>query len=265
MSLHRSVVSEPAHRPRSRSTRSTGGGGVMSGGSRTMSANVRHLHEALSKTLPDHDRAYFVHALNEYNSRRNVYTLVANLKSILDSPEKRLLYLLLGKVIPASDQPLFWQHAEPLYNERIRSGEPPSIGRTNNINSEQKHYFDTMPTRTRPPDLYKNYEPHGKTHRKTSGSSWEADANKDIRRVVLKKSDTPDGELGFSIRGGSEHSVGIFVSMVEPNTMAEKKGLQPGDQLIQVNEIPLEKITHGEAVKVRWNGIVMPFSWKWCP
>ncbi|XP_071802297.1 whirlin-like isoform X1 [Asterias amurensis] len=253
MSLHRSVVSEPAHRPRSRSAHSTGGGGgggggdLMSGGSRTMSANVRRLHEALNTTLPDHDRAYFVHALNEYNSRRNVYTLVANLKSLLDTPEKKVLYLLLGKVIPAPDQPLFWQHAEPFYNQRERSG---SIGRTKTIASVQKHHFDTMPSRTKPSELYQNDEPHGKTHRKTAGSNWEGDANKDVRRIVLKKSDTPDGELGFSIRGGSEHSVGIFVSMVEQNTMAEKKGLQPGDQIIQVNEIPLEKITHGEAVKV---------------
>ena len=174
---------------------------------------------------------------------------MANLKSILDTPEKKVLYLLLGKVIPAPDQPLFWQHAEPFYNQRERSG---SIGRTKTVASVQKHHFDTMPSRTKPSELYQNDEPHGKTHRKTAGSNWEADANKDVRRIVLKKSDTPDGELGFSIRGGSEHSVGIFVSMVEQNTMAEKKGLQPGDQIIQVNEIPLEKITHGEAVKVRW-------------
>ncbi|XP_022105757.1 whirlin-like isoform X2 [Acanthaster planci] len=249
MSSQRSAFGEPPNyhrRPRSRSA--TACITTTSGASRTMSANVRRLHEALNSTLPDHDRAYFVHALNEYNSRRNVYTLVANLKAILDSPEKRQLYLLLEKVLPSSDQALFWQHAEPLYNERRQLESVTNNRKTNVSRGEQKHHFDTMPTRTRPLDMYD--EPHGKTHRKTSGRSWETDANKDVRRIVFKKSDSQDGELGFSIRGGSEHSVGIFVSLVEPNTMAERKGLQPGDQLIQVNDIPLEKITHGEAVKV---------------
>lgn len=243
-----------------------------------MSANVRRLHDSLNKLLNDHDRNYFVHALNDYNSKRNVYTLVHNLKPILNTAEKKKLYLLLGKVIPSSDQVLFWQHAESLYkggdahNESGRTSRAAST-RTNatasrkqehhnhqQVNGNTKHYYDTMPSRTKPPlppekappvpVSMRNGEPHGKTVRVASGNSWASDQQKDLRRVVLKKSHAPDGELGFSIRGGAEHSVGIFISMVEPNSMAEEKGMQSGDQIMQVNDMPFEKITHADAVKV---------------
>uniref|UniRef100_A0A3B3X7B9 PDZ domain-containing protein n=1 Tax=Poecilia mexicana TaxID=48701 RepID=A0A3B3X7B9_9TELE len=57
--------------------------------------------------------------------------------------------------------------------------------------------------------------------------------------------------LGFSIRGGSEHGVGIYVSLVEPGSLAEKQGLRIGDQIMKVNDKVFEKVTHAEAVKVR--------------
>ncbi|XP_072017578.1 whirlin-like [Amphiura filiformis] len=267
-------VQDPVPPPRS--ARSQSRNSHMSG-SRTMSANVRRLHDALNKLLDDNDRAYFVHALNEYNSKRNVYSLVENLRSILDLPERKQLYVLLGKVVPSSDQGLYWQYAEPLYNsgrtERPVSARSTSNGTSrkpaNQTNGNTKHYYDTMPTRTRPPlppppcppekpppqqqqqqqIISRNGEPHGKTVRKSTGNSWAADQQKTSKNCV-EKSQAPGGELGFSIRGGAEHSVGIFISMVESGSFAEEKGMQSGDQIMQVNDIPFEKITHADAVKV---------------
>uniref|UniRef100_A0A671YNR1 PDZ domain-containing protein 7 n=1 Tax=Sparus aurata TaxID=8175 RepID=A0A671YNR1_SPAAU len=70
----------------------------------------------------------------------------------------------------------------------------------------------------------------------------------DIHTVTVDKS--PDGRLGFSVRGGSEHGLGIFVSKVEDDSSAEQAGLTVGDKLVEVNGVSLESITMSSAVKV---------------
>lgn len=70
-----------------------------------------------------------------------------------------------------------------------------------------------------------------------------------LRQVSLRRSKAHQG-LGFSIRGGAEHGVGIFVSLVEPGSLAEREGLRVGDQILGVNGKPLDRATHAEAVKV---------------
>ncbi|XP_038613670.1 PDZ domain-containing protein 7 [Tachyglossus aculeatus] len=69
-----------------------------------------------------------------------------------------------------------------------------------------------------------------------------------INAVTVDKS--PTGKLGFSVRGGSEHGLGIFVSKVEEGSSAELAGLCVGDKITEVNGISLESITMGSAVKV---------------
>uniref|UniRef100_A0A672S4F9 PDZ domain-containing protein n=1 Tax=Sinocyclocheilus grahami TaxID=75366 RepID=A0A672S4F9_SINGR len=66
-----------------------------------------------------------------------------------------------------------------------------------------------------------------------------------IHTITVDKSE--DGRLGFSVRGGSEHGLGIFVSKVEDDKLA---GLCVGDKLVEVNGISLESITMSSAVKV---------------
>uniref|UniRef100_A0A8C3RQP2 Whirlin n=1 Tax=Chelydra serpentina TaxID=8475 RepID=A0A8C3RQP2_CHESE len=70
----------------------------------------------------------------------------------------------------------------------------------------------------------------------------------EVRQVSLKRNKTHEG-LGFSIRGGAEHGVGIYVSLVEPGSLAEKEGLRVGDQILRVNDKSLDRVTHAEAVK----------------
>lgn len=48
------------------------------------------------------------------------------------------------------------------------------------------------------------------------------DDSDDIHTVTVDKS--ADGRLGFSVRGGSEHGLGIFVSKVEDGSSAGKAG-----------------------------------------
>ncbi|XP_073346275.1 PDZ domain-containing protein 7-like [Pagrus major] len=70
----------------------------------------------------------------------------------------------------------------------------------------------------------------------------------DLHTITVDKS--VDGKLGFSVRGGSEHGLSIFVSKVEDDSTAEEAGLLVGDKLVEVNGISLESITMSSAVKV---------------
>ncbi|XP_068588521.1 whirlin-like, partial [Cebidichthys violaceus] len=168
---------------------------------RTLSANVRKLHNALNLLLNDFEREQFIHCLNVYHSKRNVYDLVQTLNVILNAPSKRQLLPMLRLVIPRSDQLLFEQYtSEGLY---LKS--------------------DSVAT--------SNGNPPG-----------------EIRQVTMKRHKSNEG-LGFSIRGGSEHGVGIYVSLVEPGSLAEKEGLRIGDQIMKVNDKVFDKVTHAEAVK----------------
>lgn len=72
----------------------------------------------------------------------------------------------------------------------------------------------------------------------------------ELRQVTLRRSKAHEG-LGFSIRGGAEHGVGIYVSLVEPGSLAEREGLRVGDQILGVNGKSLDRVTHAEAVKVK--------------
>ncbi|XP_034415229.1 PDZ domain-containing protein 7-like [Cyclopterus lumpus] len=74
------------------------------------------------------------------------------------------------------------------------------------------------------------------------------DDSEDLHTITVDKN--VDGKLGFSVRGGSEHGLSIFVSKVEDNSTAEEAGLLVGDKLVEVNGVSLESITMSSAVKV---------------
>ncbi|XP_037133635.1 PDZ domain-containing protein 7-like isoform X2 [Syngnathus acus] len=95
------------------------------------------------------------------------------------------------------------------------------------------------------------------------------DDSEDLHTITVDKS--VDGKLGFSVRGGCEHGLSIFVSKVEDASTAggmpwrrqvtsaffysllictEEAGLLVGDKLVEVNGVSLESITMSSAVKV---------------
>uniref|UniRef100_A0A3P9LTL6 Whirlin n=1 Tax=Oryzias latipes TaxID=8090 RepID=A0A3P9LTL6_ORYLA len=227
---------------------------------RTLSANVRKLHNALNLLLNDFEREQFIHCLNVYHSKRNVYDLVQTLNVILNAPSKRQLLPMLRLVIPRSDQLLFEQYtSEGLYlkSDLVASngtpepppgdfpgGNPTTPGQLSPIQPADGQValrgspdsFSTSSDGTAPlvPLLGRNFihEPPG-----------------ELRQVTMKRHKSQEG-LGFSIRGGSEHGVGIYVSLVEPGSLAEKQGLRIGDQIMKVNDKVFDKVTHAEAVKV---------------
>nr|XP_033818167.1 whirlin-like [Geotrypetes seraphini] len=185
-----------------------------SAGRLLLSANVRKLHNALNLLLSELEREQFIHCLNVYHSRRNVYDLVQTLKVILSSPDKRQLLPMLRLVIPRSDQLLFEQYTSEGLCLKADYRQPAWAGRRR------------CALVSAPPEALRG----------------------ETRQVILKRNKMNEG-LGFSIRGGSEHGVGIYVSLVEPGSLADKEGLRIGDQIVTVNNKPLDSVTHGEAVK----------------
>ena len=52
------------------------------------------------------------------------------------------------------------------------------------------------------------------------------------------------------IRGGSEYGLGIYITGVDEQSKAEKRGLKPGDEIVEVNGIRLANLTHDDAVRL---------------
>ncbi|XP_042336493.1 whirlin [Sceloporus undulatus] len=251
------------------------GPGASGPGIRLLSTNVRKLHGALNLLLSETEREQFIHCLNVYHCRRNVYDLVQTLKVLLDGPEKRQLLPMLRLVIPRSDQLLFDQYtSEGLYlkadflpgpSAGLEVGLPrsplavgaiptptprsPSVtlpSATTATTTTRLWSSSPLPTSGRPLPVDLSTTIDGTA---SSLASWGVETLRgEVRHVTLKRHKAQEG-LGFSIRGGSEHGVGIFVSLVEPGSLAEKEGLRVGDQILKVNDKPLDKVTHAEAVK----------------
>ncbi|XP_075903254.1 uncharacterized protein LOC142902243 isoform X2 [Nelusetta ayraudi] len=243
------MSADPASDPLNTPVNSAGAGA----GGRTLSANVRRLHNALNLLLGDREREQFIHCLNVYHAKRNVFDLVQTLKVILNTAGKRQLLPMLRLVIPRSDQLLFDQYtSEGLY---LKTDLLPGNGTAEDFGDEGD------------PTLH-NYVSSLRGHGGLVGgaaavlsAAAAAAATSplarppsdgpfaDMRQVTLTRSRSHEG-LGFSIRGGSEHGVGIYVSLVEPDSSAEREGLRVGDQIVTVNDLTFDSVTHIEAVKV---------------
>ncbi|PWA26755.1 hypothetical protein CCH79_00000658 [Gambusia affinis] len=223
---------------------------------RTLSANVRKLHNALNLLLSDLEREQFIHCLNVYHSKRNVYDLVQTLNVILNAPSKRQLLPMLRLVIPRSDQLLFEQYtSEGLYlkSDLVANNghaEPPlssSPTPPGNLSPSIPPDFQVA-LRGSPDSFSTSSDGTAAPLVPLLGRNFIHEPPGELRQVTMKRHKSNEG-LGFSIRGGSEHGVGIYVSLVEPGSLAEKQGLRIGDQIMKVNDKVFEKVTHAEAVK----------------
>ncbi|XP_014894662.1 whirlin isoform X1 [Poecilia latipinna] len=212
-------------------------------GSRALSTNVRRLHNTLNVLLSDLEREQFIHCLNVYHAKRNVYDLVQTLKVILNTSAKRQLLPMLRLVIPRSDQLLFDQYtSEGLY---LKTDLLPSNGSAESFGDEGdstlQSYISSVceqPLTTTCPEPTVPMAP-----------LFSEGLFGEVRQVTLTRSRSHEG-LGFSIRGGSEHGVGIYVSLVEPGSSAEREGLRVGDQIVAANDSVFDSVSHSEAVKV---------------
>eukprot|EP00058_Branchiostoma_floridae_P012034 XP_002597522.1 hypothetical protein BRAFLDRAFT_78922 [Branchiostoma floridae] len=86
--------------------------------------------------------------------------------------------------------------------------------------------------------------------RKVVNSPDRMELFEDVRRkarIVKLVKNGPDS-LGFSLRGGVEHGVGIYVAHVVPSSPAEISGLRVGDEVLRINGYTVDQSTHEEIV-----------------
>lgn len=218
-------------------------------GRRNISENVRVLHNTLVNILSDEDRAYFIRSLNQYQKDRDIIELVASLKSVLDSPRKREVYPLLREIIPSGDRRYF---EKSWYTE----------SRPQSIHSSREWTLTRSRSPSRPHDSLQRSQFHsslpGNLDKYDSGidlpnlkngSHLPRTAQKyPIRQIYIKRSQGTG--YGFSMRGGSEHGIGLYVSSVDENSLAEYEGLLPGDHILSVNDVQFDGLAHKQAVKV---------------
>jgi Rap guanine nucleotide exchange factor 2 len=69
------------------------------------------------------------------------------------------------------------------------------------------------------------------------------------RTVILTRSNR-DQELAFNILGGKELNHGLFISYVEPGTVADKNGLKRGDEILEVNGHSYRHVTLQRALEI---------------
>ncbi|XP_033908642.3 rap guanine nucleotide exchange factor 6-like isoform X5 [Acipenser ruthenus] len=72
------------------------------------------------------------------------------------------------------------------------------------------------------------------------------------RQITLLKP-SRESSLHFSLLGGSEKGLGIFVESVEPGSKAAEAGLKRGDQIMEINGQNFENIANAKAVEILRN------------
>lgn len=228
-------------------------------GPRTMSSNVRRLQETLNATMQDGDRMSFVDVLNQYHMERDVVQFVKKLRKILDTPEKKKLLPLIRKVIPQADVEKFDNCVKG--NKPFRTL-PLKHRKTENQERDIADLY-AKPVKRRPKSRTEsgrsskseNVSESSSRSRKTIKSNSSSaltmkPQDNEVLRIFLGPPVTPDEGFGFSIRGGSEYGLGIYVSLIDKGGNAERQGLIPGDLIMEVNDISFKKILHDEAAKV---------------
>ena len=124
-----------------------------------------------------------------------------------------------------------------------------------NTNAKRQQLVPIRDTFIKPSDLIKFNNlaikygialPTRGTMKRTKKASSRNEAGPKL--IELKRDD--NGQWGFSIRGGVDHGIGIFVSWVDKGSNAEKAGLKIGDYIHRVNDISLEQVTFVRATQV---------------
>ncbi|XP_071947204.1 uncharacterized protein [Antedon mediterranea] len=175
--------------------------------------NLKKFQRKANSLLTDLERDYLHDILRQYHTYKDVEKLMICLQSALDTPRKKDLLKEIRSLIPSSHVQQFDELAPY---------------------SEMAHPYS--PTTRRKREQNTDGSVHVGQHSPSS-----------LCHITIQK---VCGSLGFSIRGGSEHGLGIFVSSVDARSPAEENGLELGDQLIEVNNVNFENIATSSAVMV---------------
>ncbi|KAI6649655.1 hypothetical protein LOD99_6659 [Oopsacas minuta] len=187
----------------------------------TASPTFDELIFGLSLHLNDIEQQHFHLAYNKYQKDRSIIEFVDALVPLFTTGPRRTLINPIRKILKPVDVPKYNQLL--VRHGYLTTRKPLSM-------KLQEHYDAKQRAQTLPRNI---------------GSSTPVDGG--IKKITLKRDSL--GDLGFSIRGGAEYHLGIFISWVDAGSAAAKSGLVVGDQILQVNGASFEGISHSRAVQ----------------
>ncbi|XP_062568351.1 uncharacterized protein LOC134230537 [Saccostrea cucullata] len=176
---------------------------------------VEKFAEVCRDVLTEPERLGLYKLLSDYHRRRRVERLVPGLFKVIREENRMEVIHVLRQLIPYTHLPEFdrqtrQRRARGQLKTFFWDDEDDGIGTTVSFSSED--------------------ESEGEKSQKTE---------EDSREVTLHR-DSPSQNLGFSIRGGSEHGLGVYVSEVTPESLAAEAGLEFGDKILSVNGVSLK-------------------------
>ncbi|XP_071100258.1 harmonin-like isoform X1 [Haliotis cracherodii] len=71
-----------------------------------------------------------------------------------------------------------------------------------------------------------------------------------IKLRVIRLKRQAGESLGFAVRGGFEHGIGVFVSHVDATSQASKRGLKVGDEIVRVNGYTIAEAIHEDVLNL---------------
>ncbi|XP_060069538.1 uncharacterized protein LOC132549609 [Ylistrum balloti] len=186
---------------------------------------IRTFHFEARRLLSESERRALFHVLKEFQRYRQIDKLVFELRELLHSPEKLDLLRHIRDLIPRAHVNEFDDYFR---QSAARLAPSPTVTRRR---QNGRHS----------PEIIIRPNPHERV--------FDSLPRGDVVVVTIQKV-SPDRNLGFSVRGGAEHGLGVYVSEIEPGSLAEQAGLELGDKLLEVNNINVEEVTSSGAVKV---------------
>ncbi|XP_012944405.1 uncharacterized protein LOC101849653 [Aplysia californica] len=175
---------------------------------------VQHFNQLTLQLLSDKERGELHKGLRNYQRTSDLPRLARTVRRLLDTPEKQKLLAYIRAPMSSLEK----CHFDRLFGE---SG--PNSVVMSTISSSRPGFLGPITT------------PPGST------SALE-------RPVTIHGS--RGGSMGFSIRGGSEFGLGIYVSMVKPGSPADIADLKVGDHILLANGVDFNCVANSGAVKV---------------
>ncbi|KAK3589729.1 hypothetical protein CHS0354_021048 [Potamilus streckersoni] len=180
--------------------------------------NMRGLNQLAQILLSNTDRQILYRILKDYRRHHDVDRLVPGLRLVLQNPEQLELLKYIKTIIHPDQVPEF----NRLTNNQIR-----------------------YKRRTKSP----TYRSPERDYASVSSSSGGRKRAKNIQMITIRRQHG-EPSLGFSVRGGSEHGLGIYVSEIETGSVADISGLEVGDRILEANNISFSGVASSSAVKV---------------
>ncbi|XP_033756926.1 uncharacterized protein LOC117339451 isoform X2 [Pecten maximus] len=186
---------------------------------------IRTFHFEARRLLSESERRALFHVLKEFQRYRQIDKLVFELRELLHSPEKLDLLRHIRDLIPRA----YVNEFDGYFRQSTaRQALSPTVQRRR---QNGRHS----------PEIIIRPNPHERV--------FDSMRRGEVVVVTIQKV-SPDRNLGFSVRGGAEHGLGVYVSEIEEGSLADLAGLELGDKLLEVNNISVEEVTSSGAVKV---------------